>query len=198
MEKNETPMIASYTSKYSRLARKSKHGVRSMMCHALVILLGGLILWGCAGSAQVQQEGENAEPSVLGWVDRAILDQPQHAGFRVSYDTARVQQEIVELLRQASSAADWLVFFGSWCGDSRREVGKFLKVADMAGIPGERIRLYGLDRTKRSPDGLAEQYQIERVPTFIALSNGEEVGRITETPQVSMEADMLSILARSR
>jgi thiol-disulfide isomerase/thioredoxin len=85
-----------------------------------------------------------------------------------------------------------------WCGDSKRELPRFLKIADEAGFPPARITLYSLDRTKKSPDGMTARYGIEYVPTFIVLKDGAEVGRITESPKVSVEADLLTILAAAR
>ena len=176
--------------KYSRMGKKSKPGLGSTGV--------GVLLSGCTSAPQAQRGQAGSEPMLIGWVDRAALDHPGLAGFKISCDTAQVQKGLVERVHQAREAADWLVFFGSWCGDSRREVPKFLKVTDLAGIPQERILLYRLDRSKQSPDGLAEKCRIERVPTVVAFAHGQEIGRITETPLVSMEADMLSILARTR
>ena len=67
------------------------------------------------------------------------------------------------------------MFLGAWCSDSRREVPRFLKIADLAGMDATRIKLYGLDRTKKSSDGLTDRYGIERVPTFIFLRGDKEV-----------------------
>ena len=64
-----------------------------------------------------------------------------------------------------------------------------------AGIPAERVRLHGLDRAMKSPDGLAAGYQIVRVPTFIVLRGGKEEGRIVERPIGTLEGDLLTILA---
>jgi hypothetical protein len=35
---------------------------------------------------------------------------------------------------------------------------------------------------------------IERVPTFIIMNEGIEIGRIIETPEETLEADLLKIL----
>ncbi len=180
-------------TKYSMTGKKSKPGAAAFVASVFSALLCAMVLPGCAGTVRAQQTGD--ESMLLGWVDRAAL---VGSGFPLGGDSTHVQPELLELLRQLRDAADWLVFFGSWCGDTKSEVPKFLSVADQAGIRGERIRLYGLDRSKRSPDGLAGEYQIERVPTFVALKDGQEIGRITETPRVSMEADMLVILAGGR
>jgi thiol-disulfide isomerase/thioredoxin len=92
------------------------------------------------------------------------------------------------------------IFFGSWCGDSKREMPRFLKTAQMLGLKEEQIELIGVDQGdstyKRSPTGEERAYNIFRVPTFVFLQNGSEVQRITEYPAESHERDILTILKR--
>jgi len=149
------------------------------------------LLWGCAGTAP-----HFAEPADKGWVPRDILDTPPYAAFRAGYDTATIAPAFVPMVRTAKEGVDVIVFFGPWCPDSRREVPHFLRLADDAGIPPSRIRLYALDRTKKSDDGMTAKYGIERVPTFIFLKEGQELGRITEFPSTTIEADVVTILAK--
>lgn len=157
------------------------------------LVLFAFLLSGCAGTV-----GTKSEVIEVGWLDRSVLDKPEHHQFKARYDTMTLEQDLVGLIRNVNSGVDFLVFYGTWCGDSRREVPHFLKIADQCGIESSRIRFYGLDRSKKSSDGLTDQYQIEKVPTFIFLKNGNEVGRITEKPQATLEADMLAILASSQ
>jgi thiol-disulfide isomerase/thioredoxin len=89
---------------------------------------------------------------------------------------------------------DLLVFFGSWCGDSWREVPRLIKIVQLAGLSETRVRYYGLDRTKKSSDGLTDTYRIERVPTIIVLRKGEELGRVVELPRSTLEGDLFEIL----
>lgn len=131
----------------------------------------------------------------LGWVDRTALNNPSYPEFNAVYDTTHIGQNYVEMIRAFQGGTDFTVFFGFWCPDSKREVPRFLKVADLAGIPPGRIKLYSLDRSKKSSDGLTQEFKIERVPTFIVLRNGKEIGRITEFPATTIEGDLLTILA---
>jgi uncharacterized protein (DUF1015 family) len=48
-----------------------------------------------------------------------------------------------------------------------------------------------VDRTKTVEK---MELEIEKVPTFIVYRNGEEIGRIIETPIKSMEEDLYEIL----
>ena len=164
---------------------------------AATALLGLLLLSGCA-AARPGAASHPEDPPERGWVTRALFLQPLYAAFQAEYDTARVAKEFIPLIRSTSAGVTVTVFFGPWCSDSKREVPRFLKVADAAGMADSTIRLYALDRTKKSADGLSEKYGIEKVPTFIVMKQGEEVGRIVESPNVSMEADLLTILARAR
>ncbi len=150
------------------------------------------LLGGCSGGTATRQEVIER-----GWVERSVLDKPAHHQFKANYDTASIGQDYLDMIAQADSGVTVLVFFGTWCPDSRREVPRFLKIADKTHMPAAQIKLYGLDRSKKSADGLTERYGIERVPTFIFQKGEEEIGRITEFPVTTIEGDMLSILARA-
>ncbi len=87
------------------------------------------------------------------------------------------------------------VVLGTWCGDSRREVPRFIKIQQMLGDDRMPVAFMGVDRSKQHPSDVAEGRDIQRVPTFIVLHEGREIGRIIETPKVSIEADLAAILA---
>ena len=158
-----------------------------------VVLLCLLVCSGCGSTGDVSQPG-----IPVGWMDREDLADPVHGDFALVYDTSRIHRDFVGLIRQVHEGIDIIVFLGAWCSDSRREVPRFLKIADLAGMDATRIKLYGLDRTKKSSDGLTDRYGIERVPTFIFLRGDKEVGRIVEVPRTTLEGDVLSILAGAR
>lgn len=160
------------------------------MKHSVLLLIAVVVIAGCGSQREAQVE--------RGWIDRSVLMKPEHHQFKERFDTVQVEQQFVPMIKSVEDSVSTLVFLGTWCPDSRREVPRFLRVADDAGIPQERIRLYAIDRTKKSDDGLTEKYRIERIPTFIFLKHGEEIGRITEAPEKSVEQDMLMILAKSK
>lgn len=145
-----------------------------------------VFLTGCAGGG-----GSAKAPVMLGPITQAQLP----AVFRAVYDTTHVDKDFIELIQRAGGGVETKVFLGTWCPDSHREVPRFLKVVELAGASLGAVRMYGLDRNMKSPGGDESSYDIERVPTFIFLKQGQEIGRIVETPKVSMEGDMLSILA---
>jgi thiol-disulfide isomerase/thioredoxin len=187
-------MLHSAQSQYTAFRRESK--LRTGAFYAAVAALIGIMpvsLHGCGGYRAATEEDVPT-----GWVDRSILESPAYSQFKIAYDSSHIGQEFVEMISALHHGIDVTVFFGTWCSDSRRDVPRFLKIADLSGMAKEQVRLYALDRTKRSRDGMTERFQIELVPTFIFLKNNQEVGRIVETPKTTLEGDVLTILAGAK
>lgn len=88
------------------------------------------------------------------------------------------------------------IVLGTWCSDSRREVPRFFKIIDEIQFPQEKIKLFGVNRKKESSNNEVSSLEIELVPTFIFYENEKEIGRIIETPEGSLESDMLKILEK--
>lgn len=90
------------------------------------------------------------------------------------------------------------IFFGSWCGDSKRELPRFLKLLSEIPFPAEKIKMIAVGGNdsliKQSPGHEEAGLGIFRVPTFIIYRNGAEISRINEFPVHSLEKDLLDIL----
>ena len=121
--------------------------------------------------------------------------------FTPGYEQYTPDTVLLKNLKPLLQEVDIQVFLGSWCGDSRREVPKFIKLLEAADYPMERLQLIGVDRRsefyKQSPNGEHLGRNILRVPTFILLKNGVEIGRIIERPKISLEADLCDLLSCS-
>lgn len=84
------------------------------------------------------------------------------------------------------------VFLASWCGDSKEHLPHFVKLAKKAKI--KNVEYMALSRKKSLPDEDIAAFEIEFVPTFIVYKEGTEIGRIIETPEESLEKDLLKII----
>jgi len=91
-----------------------------------------------------------------------------------------------------------LVFMGTWCGDSKREVPRLLSVLDYCHFRNEDLKMvmvsYRDGAYKQSPKHEERGRNIFRVPTIIVYVGNKELGRIIESPKQSLEKDLLSIL----
>ncbi len=163
------------------------------------IVIAGLLalLSGCSGS--LTRGSEDSFPpisGVTGRVERSVfLSDPGHARFRAQYETATVDMNLTGMISSLSRDVKVVVFYGPWCSDSWHNVPVFLRIAEKAGIPDDRIEYYALDRSKKSRDGVEARYGIEKVPTFVFLKAEKEIGRIVETPRTTLEGDIVAILA---
>ena len=86
---------------------------------------------------------------------------------------------------------------GTWCGDSRREVPRMYKILDHSQVKPSQIQLINLNNSdtayKQSPTHEERGLNILRVPTLLIFENGREVGRVVESPVISLEKDILAI-----
>jgi thiol-disulfide isomerase/thioredoxin len=102
----------------------------------------------------------------------------------------------VKTIAERAGDVEVLAIVGTWCGDSKREVPRFFKIADQAGFPLEKVTLIAVDRTKKDAEGLTERHAITRVPTLVFFRGGQEIGRVTEKATTTLENDIAAILSR--
>lgn len=118
--------------------------------------------------------------------------------YTLEYSSYVPNPEKLPLLAAYGNDYRIVVVMASWCGDSKEQVPRFLKIADYAGISESDIQIICVDKKKTAP-GFEQQlalYNIELVPTFIFIRGDEELGRIIESPAESLEIDWLKILEK--
>lgn len=119
--------------------------------------------------------------------------------YEASYGNYQTDDVLVEIIQKKLKGYQIKLFLGTWCGDSKREVPRIIKILEKAKFPTENIELIALDRRKgfykKSPNGEEKGWNIIKIPTVIFIKNGKEVNRITESPIESLEEDMLAILS---
>jgi thiol-disulfide isomerase/thioredoxin len=133
---------------------------------------------------------------LLGDIKPAMLaGSPHSEWYMKGYSEYQPDQEVLaELMALDKDELSITIVLGTWCPDSRREVPRFMKIADLWGFPHDKIRLIGVDINKVAPLEDYSQLGIERVPTFIFYKNNIEKGRIIEVPVTSLEQDTENIL----
>lgn len=127
-------------------------------------------------------------------LDQLFYDYPD---WQEEYETYSPQQAVIKKLSKLNPDVKVLIFLGTWCSDSKREVPHFFKILDQAKLTSKiPIEMWAVDRKKNLPNNLSKEYQIEYVPTFIFLRKGQEIGRIVESPEaLYLEEDVLKILS---
>lgn len=144
-------------------------------------------------------KNESGQTILAGHASVSSMQMPNYKSwFDDSYNKYTVDMIAAEQLKPLLQNKRMEIFLGSWCGDSRREVPRMLKVLQNAGMDTAKIALIFVDNSKnaykQSPQHEEQNKNIHHVPSFIIYDEKKEVGRIIESPMASLEKDMLAIL----
>ena len=133
---------------------------------------------------------------ILGYFQRSQLSREPHSEwFLKGYDAYQPSPDVIAKLRSVPvDGVTIKIVLGTWCPDSRREVPRFMRIANICEFPSALITFIGVDNSKNGPVGEFPSLMIERVPTFIIYKNNVEIGRIIENPATSLEQDIVNIL----
>ena len=162
----------------------------------------------CAGSFNQEQVNneitlEDGKRFLLGKINiNGLKAAPYGTWYSNSYDSYTVDEALVAHFSKDLKAKKVKLFLGTWCGDSKREVPRFLKILEAANYPMDQLEMIALDRregrVKTSPTGEEKGLHIIKVPTFIFLEDGKEFNRIVESPIESLEEDIHAILSKAQ
>jgi thiol-disulfide isomerase/thioredoxin len=138
-------------------------------------------------------------PDLYGKSTEEGMKQPPFSSWYLSnYNGYTPDNTVLNFLRPALRNKTIQIFMATWCGDSKREVPRMLKVLNLCGVPPTAIEIINVGRGdhdyKQSPTHEERGKNIHRVPTFIVYQDGKELNRIVEFPVQSLEKDLLRIL----
>lgn len=130
-----------------------------------------------------------------------LKKEPYASWYNANYAAYAPNQDIVKKLKASDlGKLDVKIVFGSWCGDSKREVPRMMKVLHAASFNEKNIQLIAVDDSldvyKQAPGREERGLGVYRVPTFIFYEKGKEVGRIVEFAVESIERDVFKIANR--
>ncbi len=153
---------------------------------------------------QINQEIkiEGNQPFMVGQIDlNALKTNSYQSWYTANHKSYEVDINTISSIKNELNQYKILIFMGTWCGDSKREVPRFIKILEAADFSMKNLKIVAVDRRKemykKSPTGEEWGLQIKRVPTFIFYKDGKESNRIIESPITSLEEDMKSIVLGS-
>ncbi len=166
-----------------------------------ILLLIGFIMPLEAQTQTLNQEStdKSGKTILLGQCNRdGLTKTPYNDWFSKNYENYKPNETLIKKSKRKIKGIEVEIFMGTWCGDSKREVPRFYKVIEELNIDEANIALINVNNTdkqyKQSPTNEEKGKLIHRVPTFIFYKDGEEMGRIVETPVTSFEMDIAQLL----
>ena len=140
-------------------------------------------------------------PKLLGISSTSDLEkEPYATWYSANFTSYEPNKEVIVQLKQMNLKRYTIkAVFGSWCGDSKRELPRFTKLLSTISFPAENLQLIGVDDSlqvyKQAPQHEEKGLEVYRVPIFIVYKKEKEIGRIVEYPALSLEHDLLTILS---
>ena len=137
----------------------------------------------------------NGEPLILGYCPvSAMNDSVFNNTWTEEYNDYQPDFETLDSLEGKLDSINIKIVFRSTCSDSREQLPRLFKILNELNYNVNSITLIGVNREKKGLSNEAEGLEIEFVPTIIFYKDGNEIGRIVETPAESLEKDLLKIL----
>ncbi|KPM32347.1 Hypothetical protein I595_1999 [Croceitalea dokdonensis DOKDO 023] len=165
------------------------------------LLLSTLITMHTAQSQNSQKEviPQQGTAFLLGKISVKDLTRGSYnTWYQSSYESYEVDTATLPYIKKNIKHYELKLFLGTWCGDSKREVPRILKILEQADYPMDLLEIIALDKRpgnyKKGPNGEEKGWKVTKVPTLVFLKDGQEVNRIVERPLKSLEKDMVAIL----
>ncbi len=141
---------------------------------------------------------ENANQEILlGYCDKdSLKSNSVTQWFLPEYNSYLVDKETLKSIdSKLIPELEIFIVMGTWCSDSQREVPRFIKIIEFLDLQLGQLVIAGVDKNKQAEGIPIVRMEIELVPTFIFYYEGEEIGRIIESPKETLEKDILNIMS---
>ncbi len=134
-------------------------------------------------------------PMLIGLCSREAFKDTSFSWWWMSeYDLYNVDSTLLSKIKDGLQNVNIKLVMGTWCSDSRREVPRFFKILDAVNYPSDKVEIICVDEDKHTEGNEIAGLKIDLVPTIIFYKDANELGRIVESPQDTLEKDMLKIL----
>lgn len=145
---------------------------------------------------KVIPDEESGKYILIGYCTREAFEDTNFSWwFNPEYEMYDTDSSLLSDINPLTGETSITAIIGTWCSDSRRELPRFFKIIDQLGFPQENLTIIAVNEEKEIPgSNIPEKYDLQLVPTFIFYRNSSELGRIQETPEETLEKDMLTIL----
>lgn len=144
---------------------------------------------------KITTDEKNGEPLILGYCPVSLMnDSTFNNTWSSEYENYQPDYVTLDSLEGGLDNIKIKIVFRATCSDSREQLPRFFKILNELNYNINSITLIGVNRQKQGLSNEAEGLDIQFVPTIIFYKDGNEIGRIVETPYENLEKDLLKIL----
>lgn len=161
-----------------------------------ILLISSFALFSQSKNVMIMDE-KISENVMIGYCDKSGLEQGVFGVYFTSqYETYLPKEAVIKKLTEKITKVKITIVFATWCSDSRLQLGRFYKILEQMGYNTKNITLIGVNSDKNALSVNVENFNIELVPTFIIYQKDNELGRIVESPNKSLEEDLWKIVKK--
>ncbi len=155
-----------------------------------------ILLSGCFTQKTYKEINFNKETILIGRISETILIEHKKTNwFNENFRKYKPDSNIMVKLRQNLTGINFIIFGGTWCSDTKRELPAFLSILHQLNVGSNQYDIWMLDLKKESTYINPKLYDIQYVPTILIYKDGKEIGRIIEKPKETLEMDLLKIIS---
>lgn len=163
---------------------------------ALIFILVSLTTFGQELNRKITDEKSGKEILIGVCNKEGLLQAPFSDWFQREYETYKPDEKTIWSLKPYAGKWKAVIVMGTWCSDSKTQLPRFFKVIESAGCSPLSLKMLCLDSENKCGNVDLSGLKIEKIPTFIIYKGNKEIGRITETPSINMETDLLNIFKK--
>lgn len=141
---------------------------------------------------------EKAEQEILigNCTKNTFTIEPFNEWYQIEYDTYIVDSEtLLSINPEIIADVKIKLILGTWCEDSQREFPRFIKILEELNIDENQLKIICVNRGKEVDSFSIDDLKVDLVPTIIFYFEDNEIGRITESPNESLEKDLIKIIS---
>ena len=126
---------------------------------------------------------------------KTLMNDSSCAWFYSGVNSYHPNDNMLNYIKDNRGKFNVVAFVGTWDDQSRTMLPELYKILILGGSPDEQITTYGAD--EKMETGAPTDYKIKKLPTFIMLKDGKEIGRISGDLDDTLEGDMAKILLKA-
>ncbi|WPQ63958.1 hypothetical protein SIO70_03675 [Chitinophaga sancti] len=162
----------------------------------LKLLLMGACLLLATTLSHAQSTASNGRKVLKGKIEmKTLMNDSSFAWFYAGVNKYQPNENMLNYIKDNRGKFTVVAIIGTWDDESRRLLPALYKILILAGSPDEQIITYGADEKLQT--GVQVGYQTKKVPTFIIVRDGKELGRLSTDLQDTLEGDIARILLKA-
>ncbi|MBW8685811.1 thioredoxin family protein [Chitinophaga rhizophila] len=161
-----------------------------------LLLVGSLLLSTLTFAQTTASKASNGKKVLKGKIDmQTLMNDSAFAWFYTGVNNYQPNDNMLNYIKNNRGRFNVVAVVGTWEDQSRLRLPELYKIMILGGSPDEQVVTYGVDEKLQT--STPQDYKVKKLPTFILLREGKEIGRISGDVGESLESDMAKILLKA-